>query len=39
MRFIVPVVDVRRFAMTLCVLCSEDPRWCPPASLDPIRHP
>jgi hypothetical protein len=32
MKFVVaPVVQQPKFPnITMCVLCSEDPRWCPP---------
>lgn len=35
MRFVVtPVTEkpASRWIITHCVLCSEDPRWCPPTS-------
>jgi len=33
MKFVVAVVEPQRFPITTqCVLCSEDPRWCPPTA-------
>ena len=34
MRFVVKPVaeELARNPITMCVLCSEDPRWCPPTS-------
>lgn len=31
MKFIVKPLDPQKFPITThCVLCSEDPKWCPP---------
>lgn len=33
MKFIVTPTDPQKFPITTqCVLCSEDPKWCPPVA-------